>query len=372
MCDADEADAAVPDFWIGVAASALGSIILNLGLNLQRLAQMRLLERPPDERRPYVLDPLWLLGFLVFAVGNAGDAVGLAFTPQSVITPLGSFSVISNLFFARLLLGERIGLATLAAVALIVAGVVTIVGTADASCTHESVDTLLRRWQHRPFIAFGTLHVSLLLLTNGGVAWRERHIHRADGTVGSLTLPQRQQLRFAYALLGSMYATWTVLLTKSAGELVKASFRGDNQLERFETYLLLAGILVSAPMQIRYLNAGLRHFEALFIVPSFYSFWCFGSVLMGALFFGEFDEYRPWQVGVFAVGVVANVAGVALLARRSLEAGSSGPPKPQLELPPAAVPADEARRAAPASHSNRHPRVMQTALWRWTMGIRHQ
>lgn len=64
-----------------------------------------------------------------------------------------------------------------------------------------------------------------------------------------------------------MYATWTVLLVKSLGELVKGTFRGENQFVRYETYLLLLGAIVSMPSQIRYLNAGLRHFESLFIVP---------------------------------------------------------------------------------------------------------
>jgi hypothetical protein len=116
-----------------------------------------------------------------------------------------------------------------------------------------------------------------------------------------------------------MYATWTVLLIKSLGELVKETFRGENQLTRYQTYLLLLGAVVSMPSQIRYLNAGLRHFESLFIIPVFYVFWVFGSITMGGLYFDEFRDFLPWHYGAFAAGVVTNALGVVVLASRSVD-----------------------------------------------------
>ena len=59
------------------------------------------------------------------ATHEVADFVGLTFTPQSVITPIGSVSLVSNLCFARLLLGEEFGFRTLGSVAAIMAGVVT-------------------------------------------------------------------------------------------------------------------------------------------------------------------------------------------------------------------------------------------------------
>jgi drug/metabolite transporter (DMT)-like permease len=75
-------------------------------------------------------------GFLIFAIGNGGDAVGLTFTPQSVITPIGSVSLVSNLVFARLLLRETIGLPTLGGVLLIIGGTR---GWARAPTRHATV-----------------------------------------------------------------------------------------------------------------------------------------------------------------------------------------------------------------------------------------
>jgi hypothetical protein len=327
MCDVGNG-ANVPDFWLGVAASTIGSIILNLGINLQRYAHIKLELIEQSERVHYTRHPIWWIGFVIFLLGNGGDAVGLTFTPQSVITPIGSISLVSNLLFARLLLKEQIGLPTYGGVFLIIGGVVTIVTTSNNNCTVETVDSLLARWNQTSFIAFSAIHIPLLFLLNLWVARVELRMRReSEGTIKCLKDWEGRRLRLAYALLASMYATWTVLLIKSIGELVKETFRGENQLVRWETYMILLGAVLSAPSQLRYLNAGLRHFESLFIIPTFYAFWVFGSITVGGLYFDEFNGFLPWQYGVFATGVIVNVIGVAILASRSIDTREVAEPR---------------------------------------------
>eukprot|EP00302_Diacronema_sp_CCMP2436_P024333 CAMPEP_0179922014 /NCGR_PEP_ID=MMETSP0983-20121128/5378_1 /TAXON_ID=483367 /ORGANISM="non described non described, Strain CCMP 2436" /LENGTH=423 /DNA_ID=CAMNT_0021825263 /DNA_START=201 /DNA_END=1472 /DNA_ORIENTATION=- len=326
MCDSQNG-AGVPDFWLGVASSLIGSVVLNFGINLQRFAHLKLEKLPFERRVHYTQHPIWIGGFIIFLVGNLGDAVGLSFTPQSVITPIGSVSLVSNLLFARVLLKEAIGIPTLIGVFLIVGGVVTIVTTSNTACSVETIDTLLARWRRTDFIIFTVCHFFVLALLNTYVYGVERRMRaESEGTTRCLADWQGRRLRVAYAILASMYATWTVLLIKSIGELVKETFRGNNQLLRWETYMILLGALFSAPSQLRYLNAGLRHFEALFIVPVFYAFWVFGSITVGGIYFDEFVGFKHWQYGVFAAGVVINVGGVAVLASRSL----SSPVEPPL------------------------------------------
>lgn len=319
MCDQD-ADASVPDFWLGVMASTVGSIVLNLGINLQRLAHTKMAALPVEERRPYVRDPLWLFGFAIFILGNAGDAIGLTFTPQSVITPIGSVSLVSNLFFARCLIKEHIGLQTLASVVLIIGGVLAIVLSADSTCSVETVDTILTHWSQTPFIVFAALHVVAMLAVNVFVVLKERKMAASQSDKLSLLTPsERKQLRFAYPLVASMYATWTVLLVKTVGELLKETFRGENQFTRWEAYMFFLGAALSAPLQVYYLNSGLRLFESLFIVPAFYFAWVCGSVAVGASYWGEFDGFMDWQFGVFCTGIATSIAGVFLLSGRAIE-----------------------------------------------------
>lgn len=104
-----EADsgAGVPSFWVGVIAAIVGSMVLAVGMNVQRLAHLRLQRRRSTAN--FLFDRTWQIGLAIFIVGNFGDAVALAFAPQSVVTPLGCFSLVANVISAKLILQEQIG-----------------------------------------------------------------------------------------------------------------------------------------------------------------------------------------------------------------------------------------------------------------------
>ena len=103
------------------------------------------------------------VGVVIYLVGNAGDAVGLTFTAQSIITPLGSISLVSNLLFAWLLVGEKLDRATVAATVLIILGVVSIVVSSNASCSSYTIDVLLDRFRQGPFLIFSFFHIMLIM-----------------------------------------------------------------------------------------------------------------------------------------------------------------------------------------------------------------
>ena len=52
--------AKVSDFWLGVVAAFVGDIILNLGINLQRYAHLKIEAQPVADRRHYTRHPIWV------------------------------------------------------------------------------------------------------------------------------------------------------------------------------------------------------------------------------------------------------------------------------------------------------------------------
>lgn len=129
---------------IGVVLACLASVISNLGINLQKLSHMRRargrapvpLSSPTApttasalsdiNQTKYYLQPLWVSGITLVILGAIADFFALAFAPQVraalrphrsrredrcaqvVIAPLGSVTLIANVFFAPLLLEETI------------------------------------------------------------------------------------------------------------------------------------------------------------------------------------------------------------------------------------------------------------------------
>ena len=108
--DVDAPSTSVTSFWIGVVAAIVGSMVLAIGMNVQRLAHLRLQRQ--RSKANFLFDRTWQLGLVIFVFGNFGDAVALAFAPQSVVTPLGCFSLVANVLSSRVILGERIGAQT--------------------------------------------------------------------------------------------------------------------------------------------------------------------------------------------------------------------------------------------------------------------
>jgi len=160
---------------------------------------------------------------------------------------------------------------------------------------------------------------------NGSTSTKNAEVHKPIPSLANLSPKEQLFLRFAYPLLGSLFATWTVLLSKSTGELLKSSARaGKSQFTRFEVWPIIIGLIVSLPCQIIYLNKGLSWFEALYIVPIFYSVWVISSIMMGALYFGEFNSFTPMNFLVFFIGVFFDIVGGIMLQARNIDDKTDG------------------------------------------------
>ena len=306
------------DFWLGVAASVVGSITLNLGINIQKLAFVRHNALPVNNRPQIYRNPLWLLGLLVFLFGNTGDAVGLTFTAQSVITPLGSISLVSNLIFAWLLVGEKLDRATAIGTLFIVIGVILTVSSGNNECTSFTLDQLILLFSQGGFLAFAALHICCLACLLRFLYVKEKEILSVG--LHGLNHNTRLLLRLAYPVTGSLFATWTVLLVKSFGELIKQSVRsGESEFQRVEGWLIVLGVLASFPLQYMCIQQGLRHFSAMYIVPVFSSAWTIGSVTIGALFWKEFTNFRQEQYFFFFFGIAIITLGIFLLQQRNVQ-----------------------------------------------------
>ena len=67
---------------------------------------------------------LWWGGFACVALGNLGPFAALSFAPQSIVSPMHSFTLVANLFFARFFIGEKLQKTDILGVFLICTGAV--------------------------------------------------------------------------------------------------------------------------------------------------------------------------------------------------------------------------------------------------------
>lgn len=90
----------------------------------------------------------------------------------------------------------------------------------------------------------------------------------------------------------------------------------QNMFVHWQTYFVFAAMIGSIFAQIKYLNDGLKRFDASYSVPVFTSFWIILSVLSGMIFYREYNGMTSAQCMFFALGVAITVTGVVLLGGR--------------------------------------------------------
>ncbi|KAJ3298423.1 hypothetical protein HK104_010753 [Borealophlyctis nickersoniae] len=131
------------------------------------------------------------------------------------------------------------------------------------------------------------------------------------------SVPVRVVLPFAYASLGGLMATITVLFAKATIHLLSATlFGGDNQYNNVLAWVITFVTVFTAVGQVYWINMGLQRYDALLQIPVFYTVWTFFDVVGGGVYFDEFRGFTTKQYGLFILGVAVIFAGVAVLAGR--------------------------------------------------------
>lgn len=91
------------------------------------------------------------------------------------------------------------------------------------------------------------------------------------------------------------------------------TFRGDNQLAFFGTYVIVGTMALTIMMETHWLATGLMFFDALYIVPTFTVFFVLSSVVSGAVYFQELRNFTWFQWIMFPSVSMRRYLGVRCL-----------------------------------------------------------
>ena len=305
----------------------------------------------------------WMAGLVCIGVGNGLDFVSLGITKQSVVTLVGSWSMIANTVLAAYVLGERTSRLDYVSAGIIVAGIaITVVANRTEEGTQWTVERIMARWGD-PLCA-AMLACLLVLVVGIAITLRVDYTRRLRVQVqaGSMLTKPVKVLRVLYVLLGALVAVFTVLLGKLASELIMLSLGGNNQFTGVLSVFLASLFVLSLPLQLFLINLSLSVNTALLHVPAFYVFWNLGSILTGAVFYQEMDTFAPAQWVAFVVGFCILTFGVLLInkseAQRAQNSSSVVPlPTPEIDQAPRLETCDS------AGDEERSPRAAGGMPW---------
>nr|POE78532.1 putative magnesium transporter nipa6 [Quercus suber] len=242
------------------------------------------------KEKSYLRSPIWWLGIALMVVGEAGNFLAYGFAPASIVSPLGVVALISNCIIAPLVLGERFRWRDGVGVIIAVAGCVTVVLSASDSnprLTPNSIWRLITQWEFETYLGITVfLIIVLAFLSN-------KYGHRT--------------ILIDLGLVG-LFGGYTALSTKGIASLL------SNTIWRVVTfpitYLLVAVLVFTAVMQIKYVNRALQHFNATMVIPTQFVMFTLSVIIGSAVLYRDFERETGEEAAKFVGGCALTFLGV--------------------------------------------------------------
>ncbi|KAF9430997.1 hypothetical protein BGZ76_000630 [Entomortierella beljakovae] len=343
------------DFVIGFAVSLLASVMNAAGLNLLKLDHVKNSALPSERQRNECGRPMWHVGLYLYIISQlAGSTVALNFLKTQWVAPLGSIALIFNFVFARVLVGTQITRNDVYGTIVVMASVIWIVvfggmnssGDFEENLTLEFLKGLFARAAFIiyfsilnaiifAFLALGMYAYWAISLDDESGQLRKNMKKKLTNILGTnrfarasgLTLEGDEgleaeardlRLKKVVAMImsacGGLLASETLLLAKSGVKLITSTLGGDNQFNDNMSYFILFVLVFTAILQVYCLNTGLKLYDSVLVVPTFYGFYTAFGLINSIVYLDQLGDYEPWVLLLVLVGITVLIYGVRMLS----------------------------------------------------------
>lgn len=244
-------------------------------------------------------------------VGEAGNFIAYGFAPASIVSPLGVVALVSNCVIAPFMLNERFRRQDLVGVLVAVAGAVCVVLSAETSEVKMGPSDIweaITRWEFELYL--GITGAMMITLVWASRRYGGKSILIDLGLVGLFgkfveVRPQDQPANV------TVTGGYTALSTKGVASLL--SYTLWHALTFPITYLLIAILVGTALLQIRYLNEALQRFDSTQVIPTQFVLFTISVIVGSAILYRDFETATFARVGKFTGGCALTFAGVYLI-----------------------------------------------------------
>lgn len=245
------------------------------------------------KQKSYLKSPYWWAGIVLMTIGEAGNFLAYGFAPASIVSPLGVVALISNCIIAPFMLKEQFRWRDAAGVVVAVGGAVTVVLSANDNNPKLGPDeiwALIKRWEFETYL--GVTVGVIVLLMGASNRYGEKNILIDLGLVG-------------------LFGGFTALSTKGVASLLSYTLW---RVITFPVFYLLVAILIgTAVMQIKYINRALQRFDATQVIPVQFVMFTLSVILGSAILYRDFERTSGEDAGKFIGGCALTFSGVWLI-----------------------------------------------------------
>ncbi|KAG0303447.1 hypothetical protein BGZ98_006661, partial [Dissophora globulifera] len=218
----------------------------------------------------YLRSKAWWLGMTLMILGECGNFLAYGYAQASIVAPLGTVALVSNVILAPLMLKEPFRKRDLVGVVIAIIGTVVVVINSkenEIKLTPEAVVAALLQTQFIVYFILCCAAVSVLI--------------SLSHTIGS-------QYIFIDLSVVAIFGGYTVLATKGVSSLLSLSFY---KMFTYPIAYLLVFVMVStAVLQIKFLNKSLQRFDSTQVIPTQFVLFTASAIIGSGILYNDFDE----------------------------------------------------------------------------------
>ncbi|TIC20157.1 hypothetical protein E3Q13_00743 [Wallemia mellicola] len=263
----------------------------------------------------------WIVGFTIYLVFNIlGTIIQLASLPLIVLAPLGAISLIPNIVFARLLLKDK-RRELVQGIILICIGATLIAYHSDLSPDHLSYHQLMKlfsKTNNEVYLALQVVVIGATILI--GHLWehkRDTSVAEASPLLESAKSHKRNGPAVLFASSSGILSGFCLLLAKGGIDVLSKTIIKNGKwkvLLHWQIWLLIAVLVVSAVLQLWYLNRALKLADPSLICPLAFCFYNVSSILNGLVFFKQYTHTSKTDLLTITAGTTVLLTGVWIIS----------------------------------------------------------
>ncbi|KAK2732918.1 hypothetical protein FQN57_002439 [Myotisia sp. PD_48] len=245
------------------------------------------------DRQSYLHSPYWWCGLVLMMIGEAGNFLAYGFAPASIVSPLGVVALVSNCIIAPFMLKEKFRQRDFWGVVVAIAGAVIVVlsaKTSEVKIGPGDIWGMITRWEFETYMGITLTFMVILMWVS------ERY--------------GRKSILIDLGLV-ALFGGYTALSTKGVASLL--SYRLWHVITFPITYGLVAVLVISAMMQIRYLNRSLQRFDSTQVIPTQFVLFTISVILGSAILYRDFESATLARSLKFVGGCALTFLGVYLI-----------------------------------------------------------
>jgi magnesium transporter len=241
----------------------------------------------------YLRSPYWWAGIMLMTIGETGNFLAYGFAPASIVSPLGVVALISNCVIAPFMLKERFRWRDFWGVVVAVGGAVTVVLSAKQKEKKLGPHEVIGAITTTEFEVY--MGVTFVLI--GILAW-------ASPKYGNRTI------LVDLGLVG-LFGGYTALSTKGVASMLSSTLW--KAFTTPITYALVAVLIGTAIMQVRYVNKALQRFDSTQVIPVQFVLFTLSVIIGSAVLYRDFEKTTAERAIKFVGGCLLTFFGVFLI-----------------------------------------------------------